>query len=102
MPRSARLVARVVLVPDGAGAADARRRVAEVLLRAAMARTEPPALAEPTPDPTPAASPPAGGDASCPSGHMATIRRPYDPPMNCRETVSLPTHSSEDPHADHP
>ena len=34
MSRSARLVVRVVFVP-GAGAADARRRVAEVLLRAA-------------------------------------------------------------------
>lgn len=36
MSRSARLVVRVVFVP-GAGAADARRRVAEVLLRAATA-----------------------------------------------------------------
>lgn len=35
MARSARLVARVVLVPAGAGAAEARRRVADVLLRAA-------------------------------------------------------------------
>jgi len=34
--RSARLVLRVVFVP-GAGAADARRRVADVLLRAANA-----------------------------------------------------------------
>ncbi len=34
MSRSARLVVRVVFVP-GAGAADARRRVADVLLRAA-------------------------------------------------------------------
>lgn len=36
MARSARLVARVVLVPAGAGAAEARRRVADVLLRAAI------------------------------------------------------------------
>ena len=36
MSRSARLVVRIVFVP-GAGAADARRRVAEVLLRAAAA-----------------------------------------------------------------
>lgn len=38
---SARLVARVVLVPAGAGAADARRRVADVLLRAAAAGIAP-------------------------------------------------------------
>jgi len=79
VPRSAGLVARVVLVPGGAGAADARRRVADVLLRAALARTEPPAVAEPastptppptptptptlTPDPTPTASSPPGGEA---------------------------------------
>ena len=36
MSRSARLVVRVVFVPT-AGAADARRRVADVLLRAANA-----------------------------------------------------------------
>ena len=40
MPRSARLVVRVVFVP-GAGAADARRRVAEVLLCAASAGAAP-------------------------------------------------------------
>ncbi|MSP55949.1 MAG: hypothetical protein EXR69_10155 [Myxococcales bacterium] len=40
MSRSARLVVRVVFVP-GAGAADARRRVAEVLLRAASAADAP-------------------------------------------------------------
>ncbi len=37
MARSARLVVRVVFVPAGASAADARRRVADVLLRAASA-----------------------------------------------------------------
>lgn len=39
MSRSARLVVRVVLVPAGPCAADARRRVAEVLLRAARSAT---------------------------------------------------------------
>jgi hypothetical protein len=38
--RSARLVVRVVFVP-AAGAADARRRVADVLLRAANAGADP-------------------------------------------------------------
>ena len=51
MARSPRLVVRVVLVSAGAGAADARRRVAEVLLRAATAGAEP--------SDTPAAPPPA-------------------------------------------
>lgn len=58
MSRSARLVVRIVFVP-GAGAADARRRVAEVLLRAATAggRTaDPPASGSPANEP---ASPPA-------------------------------------------
>ncbi len=41
MARSARLVVRVVLVPAGAGAADARRRVADVLLRAASGAAAP-------------------------------------------------------------
>ena len=41
MARSARLVVRVVFVPAGAGAADARRRVADVLLRAASAAAAP-------------------------------------------------------------
>ncbi len=41
MARSARLVVRVVFVPAGAGAADARRRVADVLLRAASAAVAP-------------------------------------------------------------
>ncbi len=41
MARSARLVVRVVFVPAGAGAADARRRVAEVLLRAASVAAAP-------------------------------------------------------------
>lgn len=41
MARSARLVVRVVFVPAGAGAADARRRVADVLLRAASVAADP-------------------------------------------------------------
>ena len=41
MARSARLVVRVVFVPAGAGAAGARRRVADVLLRAASAAAAP-------------------------------------------------------------
>ncbi len=52
MARSARLVVRVVLVPTGAGAADARRRVADLLLRAATSDSAPsnaPALAAPAP-----------------------------------------------------
>ena len=50
MARSARLVVRVVFVAAGAGAADARRRVADVLLRAASAGAEPSDThAEPTP-----------------------------------------------------
>ena len=55
MARSARLVVRVVFVP-GAGAADARRRVADVLLRAASvaaALSEPRALETPANDPSP-------------------------------------------------
>jgi hypothetical protein len=53
--RSARLVVRVVFAP-GAGAADARRRVAEVLLRAAAAGAAPPearSLETPANDPSP-------------------------------------------------
>ena len=50
--RSARLVLRVVLVPAGTGAADARRRVADVLLRAAAAGAAP----SDTPDPVIAAN----------------------------------------------
>ena len=56
MARSARLVVRVVLVPAGAGAADARRRVADVLLCAASAgaaRPETQAPGTPANDPTP-------------------------------------------------
>jgi hypothetical protein len=48
------LVLRAVYVPGGAGAADARRRVVDVLLRAASSRAE---CAEPTPAP-PAANEP--------------------------------------------
>jgi len=54
--RSARLVVRVVFVPAGTGAADARRRVAEVLLRAASvaaAPSETQAPGTPANDPTP-------------------------------------------------
>ena len=53
MARSARLVVRVVLVPAGAGAADSRRRVADLLLRAATTEPGPsdrPAGAVPTPE----------------------------------------------------
>ena len=66
MARSARLVARVVLVVGGAGAADARRRVADMLMRAAAARAEPPASVEraPTPAPNPDASSPPGAKAA--------------------------------------
>lgn len=54
MSRSARLVVRVVFVPV-AGAADARRRVADVLLRAASraALSETQALETPANDPSP-------------------------------------------------
>ena len=55
MSRSARLVVRVVFVP-GAGAAGARRRVADVLLRAANAGAAPsetPAPGLPANDPSP-------------------------------------------------
>jgi hypothetical protein len=51
--RSARLVLRVVLVPAGPGAADSRRRVADLLLRAATAEPGPSeraAGAVPTPE----------------------------------------------------
>jgi hypothetical protein len=61
--RSARLVVRVVFVPAGAGAADARRRVADVLLRAASAAAAPceaRALETPANGPTP----PAGEKAA--------------------------------------
>ncbi len=53
MARSARLVVRVVLVPTGAGAADARRRVADWLLRAATSgsASNAPAVAAPAPTP---------------------------------------------------
>ncbi len=54
MSRSARLIVRIVLVPGGAGAADARRRVADVLLCAACAGAEPsdtPAATTPANDP---------------------------------------------------
>ena len=54
--RSGRLVVRVVLVPAGAGAADARQRVADVLLRvasAAVARSETHAPETPANDPSP-------------------------------------------------
>lgn len=54
MAGRARLAVRVVFVPVGAGAADARRRVADVLLRASNLRTElsDPLLSEsPPPDP---------------------------------------------------
>ena len=63
MARSARLVVRVVFVPAGAGAADARRRVADVLLRAASVAA---ALAEPRAPETPAndPSPPPGEKAA--------------------------------------
>ena len=66
MARSSRLVARVVLVPGGASAAEARRRVADVLLHAATAGAEAPAPAEPTlpQDPTSNASPPPGAGAT--------------------------------------
>ncbi len=47
MARSARLVVRVVLVA-AAGAAEARRRVADVLLRAATTRAEPADAPAPT------------------------------------------------------
>lgn len=89
MARSPRLVARVVFVPGGAGAADARRRVVDVLMRAAIARAEPPDLAEPTPapNPDPDASPAPGAQAACATGHMATIRRPDDHHMNRRKTT---------------
>ena len=54
MARSARLVVRVVFVPAGPGAAEARRRVADVLLGAARSATpaDPPAPVNgATPDP---------------------------------------------------
>lgn len=54
MARSALLVVRVVLVHAGAGAADSRRRVADLLLRAATTESRPsdrPAEAGPTPEP---------------------------------------------------
>jgi hypothetical protein len=60
--RSARLVVGVVFVP-GAGAADARRRVVDVLLRAANAGAalpEPPGQEASANDP----SPPAGEKAA--------------------------------------
>lgn len=56
MSRSARLVVRVVLVPAGASAAEARRRVADVLLRAATPRDT---TADATAPPIPASEPPA-------------------------------------------
>ena len=59
MARSARLIVRVVFVPAGAGAADARRRVADVLLRAASAAAAPCETRAPetsATDPTPPAS----------------------------------------------
>ena len=62
MARSARLVVRVVFVPAGAGASDARRRVAEVLLRAASAAANPRETRVPE---TPA------NDPSPPSGEKA-------------------------------
>jgi hypothetical protein len=61
--RSARLVVRVVFVPAGAGAADARRRVADVLLRAASVAAAPPETLTPeTPANNP--SPPPGEKAA--------------------------------------
>lgn len=54
-PDPAAFVVRVVYVPGGAGAADARRRVVDVLLRAAGAAqvsadaTAPPAPVDPSP-----------------------------------------------------
>lgn len=60
MARSARLVVRVVFVPAGPGAAEARRRVADVLLKAARSVT-------PADAPTP-----VNGATPDPSGlHMA-------------------------------
>ncbi len=56
MARSAGLVVRVVFVPAGAGAADVRRRVADVLLRAARAAGAPSetrAAETPANDPSP-------------------------------------------------
>lgn len=54
MARSVRLVVRVVHVPAGPGAADARRRVADVLLRAAASgatRPDAPAPTSEAPEP---------------------------------------------------
>ena len=74
MARSARLIVRVVFVPAGAGAADACRRVAEVLLRAASAAVAPSESRAPE---TPAndLSPPPGekAESRLNPAHMATI-----------------------------
>ena len=63
MARSARLVVRVVFVPAGASAANARRRVADVLLRAA---TSPAGSSD-----TPAATMPANDPLTPPSEKAA-------------------------------
>ena len=67
MARSPRLIVRVVFVPGGAGAADARRRVADVLLRGARARASNP---EAAPASEETSCPDASPTSEAPQGHM--------------------------------
>lgn len=69
MARSARLVVRVVHVPAGPGAADARRRVADVLLRAATASARPEGPNAATPDSPEAPAPQCERDAASDDAH---------------------------------